>query len=132
MNFDIAKLPQIDGRPEINYANYWLETVSAKSKNIDAAWDFIQFAAKAENASKYLAKAKKPTALRSLVNSQLEDMRLGTFASQVLTAKSWYRGKDSAAAENIFAKMIDSVLAGSITTKDAINLAAKQITQTNR
>ncbi len=132
LNFSIAKMPQIDGNPEINFANYWVETVSAKSKNSDAAWDFIQFSAKAENVSKYLAKAKKPTALRSLVSTQLEDMELGTFASQVLTAKSWYRGKDAAAAEQIFSDMVEAVLTGALLPKEAISQAAKKITQTNR
>ncbi len=132
LNFDVAKLPQVDGNPEINYANYWLETVSDKSQHPNEAWDFIQFATQAENAAKYLAKAKKPTALRSLVNSQLEDMDLSAFASQVLTAKSWYRGQDTAAAEKIFTEMIDSVLNDSVSSRQAVNLAAKKIDQTYR
>lgn len=130
LNFDIAKLPQIEGTSETNYANYWLETVSNKSQNIDAAWDFIQFATKAEQVTSYLTKAQKPTALRALVNSQLEDLSLGTFASQVLTAKSWYKGKDAAAAEKIFNDMIDAVLAGGAKTSDITRIAAQQITQT--
>ncbi|MFH1173146.1 MAG: extracellular solute-binding protein [bacterium] len=130
LNFDIAKLPQIEGNPEMNYANYWLETVSNKSQNIDVAWDFIQFATKAEQVASHLAKAKKPTALRSLINSQLEDLELGTFASQVLTAKSWYQGQDAAAAEKIFTDMIDAVLTGSAKTSDILRIGAQQITQT--
>jgi len=132
LNFDIARLPQIDGNPEVNYANYWVETVSTKSKNSDAAWDFIQFATKAENVTHYLDKANKPTALRALVSSQLEDLELGTFAAQVLTAKSWYRGKDAEAAEKIFNDMIEAVLLGNLKVKDIIQLAANKITQTNK
>ena len=32
LNLSIVKLPQIAGNPEINFANYWLETVSRKNK----------------------------------------------------------------------------------------------------
>ena len=114
----------------INYTNYWLETVSTKSKHQAEAWDFIQFATKAEQAKLYLAKVKTPTALRSLVNEQLDDMQIGVFAEQVLTAKSWYRGMDSAAAEQIFAEMIDNAVNGSDTLDNLINLAARKVQQT--
>src|SRR3989344_3126327 len=32
LNLSIVKVPQIAGNPEINFANYWVETVSKKSK----------------------------------------------------------------------------------------------------
>jgi multiple sugar transport system substrate-binding protein len=132
LNFSIAKIPQIEGNQETNFANYWVETVSQKTKYPNEAWDFIQFAAKAENAGKYLAKTKKPTALRSLVASQVEDIDLSVFASQILTAKSWYHGLDETAMEKIFSDMIDQSVAGTQTLKEAINLAQGRVNQTIR
>jgi multiple sugar transport system substrate-binding protein len=108
LNFAIAKMPQIQGNSkQVNYANYWLETVSAKSKNVDAAWDFIQFETSADEVQSYLKIAKKPTALRSLISSQSDDLDLGVFASQLLTAQSWYHGKNPLAAEKAMGEMID-------------------------
>lgn len=132
LNFSVAKMPQIEGNQEINFANYWVETVSYKTKNSNEAWDFIQFAAKAENAQKYLTKTKKPTALRSLVASQVEDIDLSVFASQVLTAKSWYQGIDAPAMEKIMSEMIENVVAGTQTLKEAIGLAQGRVNQTIR
>jgi multiple sugar transport system substrate-binding protein len=132
LNFAIAKVPQIEGNQEVNFANYWVETVSAKTKHPNEAWDFVQFATKAENAQKYLAVAKKPTALRSLLSSQAEDVDLSVFASQVLTAKSWYHGLDETAVETIFSTMIENVVAGTQTLKDAIDLAQGKVNQTMR
>lgn len=132
LNFAIAKMPQIEGNQEINFTNYWVETVSEKTKNQNEAWDFLQFAAKAENAQKFLAKTKKPTALRSLVASQVEDLDLSVFASELLTAKSWYRGMDAPAMEKIFNEMIENVVAGTQTIKEAINLAQGRVNQTIR
>ena len=43
-----------------------------KSEYIDEAWNFIQLAAKAEQVKSYLSKTNKPTALRALINEQLE------------------------------------------------------------
>ncbi len=132
LNFAIAKMPQIEGNQEINFTNYWVETVSEKTKNQNEAWDFLQFAAKAENAQKFLAKTKKPTALRSLVASQVEDLDLSVFASELLTAKSWYQGMDAPAMEKIFNEMIENVVAGTQTIKEAINLAQGRVNQTIR
>lgn len=134
LNFDISRLPQIEmdqpGSPQVNFANYWVESVSRKSKNQQWAWDFVQFAASEKEARKYLIKAKKPTALKSLINFQLEDLDLGFLAAQLLTAKSWYRGMKPEAVDGIFAEMIDSVNSGLVEAKDAVNLAVSKINQT--
>jgi len=130
LNFGIAKLPQIEGNPPVNFANYWIETVSNKSKYTNEAWDFIQFATKADQAKTYLANAKKPTALRSLVNGQIDDLDIGVFSGQVLTAKSWYKGADSNAMEKIFADMIDAVILAQDKIENAINLAVNKVQQT--
>lgn len=130
LNFGITKLPQIEGNTPINFANYWVETVSNKSKLTNEAWDFIQFATRAEQAKTYLDKAKRPTALRALVNKQIDDNDIGIFADQVLTAKSWYKGSDSSAMEKIFADMIDAVVLGQDKIERLINLAANKVQQT--
>jgi len=130
LNFGITKLPQIEGNTPVNFANYWIETVSSKSKYANEAWDFIQFATKADQVKTYLAKAKKPTALRGLVNEQIDDLDIGVFTEQVLTAKSWYKGADSNAMEKIFADMIDTVILSQDKIENVINLAAQKVGQT--
>lgn len=134
LNFSIAKFPQIEGsNAEANVANYWVETVSAKSKHQNEAWDFVQFmTTKADQAKKYLTKTKKPTALRSVLGEQLTDESLKVFASQVLTARSWYRGKDVAAAEGAIQEMIDNVVANPEEIERTVNLAVSRIQQTIR
>lgn len=134
LNFDIAEIPQISaGNAAINVANYWVEVVPKKSRQKDIAWNFIQFAAAdAKENEKYLSRTKRPTALRALVNSQLDDMDINIFAKQVLTAKSWYKGKNSGAMEEIFAEMIDFI-GNSNDEKiyqQALNEAAKKVQQT--
>ncbi|MDO9399830.1 MAG: extracellular solute-binding protein [bacterium] len=131
LNFGIAKLPQIEGNPQsINFANYWMETVSSKSKNADVAWDFIQFATQAEQAKLYLDATKRPTALRSLIGGQLEGEDTSIFVEQVLTAKSWYKGANANAMETIIGEMIDSVMADKDKIENIINLGAQKIQQT--
>lgn len=133
LNFSIAKFPQIEGNPptNINFANYWVEVVSKKSSNTDVAWDFVQFITKEEQAKSYLEKTKRPTALRSLVETQKTDNEIGVFADQVLTAKSWYQGKNVKAAEDAIAEMIsNALLISSDKLQNIVNTAAIKIQQT--
>jgi multiple sugar transport system substrate-binding protein len=132
LNFAVTAMPQVDPEKPINFANYWLETVSKKTKSIDFAWDFIQFATSYNQVKNYLERAKKPTALRALVVQQAEDLDLGPFVSQVLTARSWYQGKDAQAAEEAFLEMIEQVNKGEVEPKNALRLAAKKVEQTLR
>lgn len=130
LSFGIAPLPQISSGRVVNMANYWVETVSKSTKNATWAWDFVQFAARAENASKFLKATGKPTALRSLINEELTDETLAVFAGQLLTAKSWYVGKDATVAEAAFLDLIDGAVAGGDASKlmrDAVNKVSQTL-----
>jgi ABC-type glycerol-3-phosphate transport system substrate-binding protein len=112
LNYDIAKAPQIQGNTEVNFANYWVEVVSEKSDARDVAWNFLQFIARPDIVEQYLTDAQLPTATKTLVEKQLEDVDLGPFAEQLLTAQSWYQGKDTQAVTTIFADMINEARLG--------------------
>lgn len=131
LNFAVAPLPQIEGNPPVNFANYWVESVSKKSAHANEAWDFIQFATKEEQVKSYLDKTQRPPALRSLIASQKTNDDLGVFTSQVLTAKSWYKGRNATAAEEAIKEMIDQVVKNTgERLQDIINQAASRIQQT--
>jgi ABC-type glycerol-3-phosphate transport system substrate-binding protein len=145
LNFAITGIPQIKDNPPVNFANYWVESVSNKiltdPKNIkigngyaqlkyNYAWDFIQFATKENLVQSYLDSTGKPTALKSLIKEQQEDRDLEVFANQLLTAKSWYKGNDSNAAEIVIKDLIDKIVNGESDIAKAINLAAQKVQQT--
>jgi multiple sugar transport system substrate-binding protein len=132
LNFSVAKMPQIEGNPvDVNFANYWVEVVSKKSKHKEEAWDFIHFATNKEQAINYLNNTNKPTAIRSIISEQeLSNPELSIFANQTLTAKSWYQGNNPQAMEKIMGDMIDSVVNKESELTQAINLAASKVQQT--
>ncbi len=109
LRYSVVPFPQIKTTGKgtaVTSANYWAETVSKKSKNADMAWDFLMFASSQNEAKKYLAKTNKPTALRSLIAEQSTSDVMRPFASQLLYATSWYRGRDPQGAEKSFQDMI--------------------------
>jgi multiple sugar transport system substrate-binding protein len=107
LNFDIAPMTQMQGANKpLNFTNYWVTTVSHKTKNIDAAWGFLNFAASETEVKKYLNATKRPAALRGLLTSQTGEPQLGIFAEQALTAAHWYNGNDPLKMEEIFSELI--------------------------
>lgn len=129
LNYAIVKMPQIAGGRQVNVANYWVNGVAKNSDEPDYAWDFVEYASSADQAAKYLAKSKKPTARRGLINTQLNDENMGPFAEQVLTAQSWYKGRDSEAMEKAINDLSDSILAGQ-DPKDALARSVQIVRQT--
>jgi ABC-type glycerol-3-phosphate transport system substrate-binding protein len=130
LSFGVAPVPQI-AMPAINYANYWVETVSKKSQHQDEAWDFITFiTTNADTNKKFLEKSRKPCALKSLIESQADDADLSAFGTQLLTAKSWYKGRNVQKAEEVFRQMIEQTLEGLITPDEVINFGASKVNQT--
>lgn len=130
LNLGLAQLPQIEGNPVVNYANYWAWTVSKRSKNTEMAWNLLNFMTKPEQVTKYLTAANRPAAIKSLLTEQLEDEELGVFAAQVLTSKSWYRGKDPQAMENAFSAMVENTLSGAEEIPKAVRDAQSIVAQT--
>jgi len=120
LNFSVASMPQFSELDAKNYANYWAVGVLAQSKNQQAAWRFLNFLASKEGSLTYATKAERPSARRDIIDMQRNDPRLGVFAVQALSAKSWYQ-IDNGAIDQILAEMIDDV-----------NYKRKKITQALR
>lgn len=133
LNYAIAPAPQIEADPQkaVNFANYWGEAVSNASPNKDVAWDFLLYLAKKENMDKYAKLTKRAASRRDVLETQLEDPDLKTFAKQALTAKSWYQ-KDAGVIENIFIENIESAALGETTAQDALNKIVSQVTAAMR
>lgn len=114
-DWDIKNFPQTRGAQGTKYyADYWINVVAKKSKNADAAWNFIQSTAAADKVTIYLDANKRPTALRSLIDGQLDNYDIAIFASQVLTASNWYNGYNIALAEKYTGEIIDDLVSGKL------------------
>ncbi len=83
--------------------------------DIDPAWE-------------YAREQKKPGARRDIVERQKSDPVLGPFAHGNLIAKSWYQS-DPEATETVLAQAINSVVNGTATVHDALELAANRVSQ---
>ena len=110
MQMGILPLFQTDKTKQVNVANYWIESVTKKSKNKNEASDFIRFLSTPENLKKYSDTTKQPSPLRMHLKAEQADPIIKAFADQLLVAKNWYKGDDIQATENAFDAMIHTVL----------------------
>jgi len=147
INLGIAAVPHLKtdttdalGLP-INLASYWLYTVFKNSKNSDEAWDFLVFLTTKQYQDEtgatryyvedYLNGTQTPPALRNLIaNFKNNNPTLAPIADQILTAVSWYRGKNPNEMNRIFKQMITQVIEGQIKIRSAISSAANAIEKT--
>ena len=130
LNIGISKLPQIAGRPPKNVANYWFWSVSRKSKRQDHAWNFLNFLAQSEQQKSVSTALRRPSPRRDVLAEQLRDDTIGVFASQVLTAGTWYSGRDPRAMEQAFTQMVDAIAKKEASVEDAVKFAIQQIGST--
>lgn len=126
LNYGIASVPQYDlASPSVNYANYWGEVVSNQSENKEVAWDFLKFITSRESLDMYYAKHKQPSSRRDLIELQVQDTEIGTFANANLTAKQFYQ-PDQARMDGIMNTMIDNVLLRGFSVDEALSEAEAQ------
>ncbi|MFH0749972.1 MAG: sugar ABC transporter substrate-binding protein [Candidatus Gottesmanbacteria bacterium] len=95
VRFKIAPIPQLPGNT-INWATYWVEGVSNKSKYQKQAWEFTKFLTSKEGATIMYSEAQKarklfgePYALVELGTTIKDDPYIGAYISQAATAKSF-------------------------------------------
>ena len=110
MRLGVLPIPQLDETRPVNIANYWVESVVAKSKHQQIAWDFVRFITSPENVQAYVNATGQPSPLRTQIRQQVEDPALGAFASAALTAKNWYIGRNVDVANQAFRDLIDGYL----------------------
>lgn len=132
LSFDALAVPQISGtiRP-VNIANYYLEVVSFKTEHPNEAWAFLVETLKADIVKSYLTKTKRPTAHRALIEWQSQDYDLAPFVKGVLTAKTWYKGKNYDLVDQAFREMVkDVIFHRRETILDALNFCVQKVNLT--
>ncbi|MEX0690200.1 MAG: extracellular solute-binding protein [Candidatus Paceibacterota bacterium] len=130
INLKVASFPQNSGASQIiTYANYWGYTVSNQSQNPNLSWEFIKFmTTNNRSAESYISRTGKPPALRTLINSNLNDLDLGVFSKQVLTAKSWPE-PDPERVDAVFSSMIRNAIDTSQNSLSVIRGGESEVTR---
>ena len=131
LNFKTAKVPQLpcnqDPCPEISWATYWVEGVSAKSKNQLPAWQFLKYLSSAEvQQSVYKEQIKfrklfgEPFSRVDLANSLKENPYLAPLIESAGSMRSFYLSSRTNDGETGINSALITYL------KDAVNALSDQ------
>lgn len=123
LNIGIAPMPQPTGATiAVNYPSY-TGFVAAKAGQVATAWNFILYMTTSDAIDRaYVAATGKPPALRTEIAADENDPNLSIFATQALTAKSWYEVNDTQ-IDSIFSTAISNVLNGAEDSTKALDQA---------
>lgn len=94
LRFHISPIPQLQGNA-VAWASYWVEGVSSRSQNQQAAWEFVKYLTSKEGAAKLYTAASKtrlfgePYARMDLASGIEEDKYLGAYVKQARNARSF-------------------------------------------
>lgn len=139
LRFKVVPIPQLPGNT-VTWASYWVEGVSAKSKNAAAAWELVKFMTSRETTLKMYTEASKtrlfgePYARVDMASLISEDPYAGAYMKQASTAKSFplaSRTFDNGINTNLIKYIedaINSMTQGSSPT-DALTTAANGFRQ---
>lgn len=96
LNFKVLPVPQLTGGNTINFASYWAEAVSKKSKHPKEAFEFLKYLSSSAVLSKlYLAESQirpfgEPYPRQDQAASLLSDPNVGPVIAAAPTAQSAY------------------------------------------
>ncbi len=128
LNFGLAAMPQPGSSTiAVNYPQYEGLAVSRQGQ-VAAAWQFILFATTdPAGEAVYTKDTGEPAASRATIAANLSDPTYGIFASQALTARSWYEA-DNTQIDSIINSAIQNVLSGSTDSGHALGTAQDAVT----
>ena len=110
LNLGITKLPQIEGNPVKNLANYWAWTVSKKKSS--GRLNLVNYLGQPEQNKQILDRMKRPAVRKSMLKDQLEDESIGVCVTGAHGNHlvSWQRSADDG---NAFTEMIEQTSSAS-------------------
>jgi len=127
LRYGITFFPIITGdATKIDYGKTMNAVVFNRSKYQQPAWQFLKFLASKGIAQYYFSQTQNPPARLDLITEATKNSKVGIFAAQILTSRSWYQF-DHQQIDSIFGKMINDVILGNIAPSQAIDDAASSI-----
>ncbi|EKD56003.1 MAG: hypothetical protein ACD_58C00318G0004 [uncultured bacterium] len=132
LNYEVLPLPQIkDATNAVDFASYWVETVTNNSKNPGWAWDFINYvyskSSTYQNATKRPNNAKMDIKQVPIVKERVIN-KTRVFGYQVNTAQDWFKGYYPEKVDNVFKILLENVTEKGQNPQHSIDKAASDVT----
>lgn len=146
LKFKTIPLPQVakalPDQPDVSYATYWVQSVDAKSKKRNAAWEFLKFLTEKDSLLKLHEEQETFVGIYprvDMLDLQLDDPFYGSIVELAPAAKTWYLQSNTNDGETGINTQVGSVYKVAIeglnsrtTMKKTIELLVPEIDQVLR
>jgi ABC-type glycerol-3-phosphate transport system substrate-binding protein len=129
LNFDVANIPQLEGRPEVDYGRIFaigLVKGSTQTEGAAKALYSLTISASSEEEEKIINALVLPPARRDMLSRQASDAVMDVFYNAALISRGWL-DPDPKKTENILAKMVQDAVKKIRTPQDAVLYAAQEM-----
>lgn len=110
----------------LNYGRTMNYVVSNRSQAPKAAWQFLKYLSSKEAQQYYFEQTQNPPCRKDLFSLARNDEKLGVFVDQIFTSRNWYQFNFQA-INTSFNKMVNDILVGNLSIKDAVSNAIYQL-----
>lgn len=130
LNYGFSALPQIKGATKaIDYASYWVYTVTKSSKYQEYAWSFLKGFYGSQSGSFLSATSRTSPNISGTAPEVLDRAnRSDPFGFQLLTAAGWNKGRYPLKVDEEFNNMINNVVIYKQPLQSVIDTSAKNVT----
>lgn len=134
LGFRISPFPQIPNAKKIvDFAKYPIEAVTNNSDYPEVAWDFLRYISTTSSIQLYYSQSDRTGPRRNQPASttvlQRKNVTSGTFALQVGTAQSWFKGSNAEEADEYLRQALDRVSIDGRSARESLNQAAASFTE---
>ncbi len=127
LNFDVTRLPQLEGSPTpTTFGKIYGTAVSKSTKNLGASIMVAQSLSGKDTSSFVSTKLSTIPTRRDLLVSNPDDPFAASFYQSALIAKAWY-DPDTLSTESIFRTMINDVTSGFLSVGESVSKASESI-----
>ncbi|MBU4479965.1 extracellular solute-binding protein [Patescibacteria group bacterium] len=129
LNFDVAVFPQATKGTSATFGRMNALVISKNSKNIAGAFEVIKKLTSENSLSILSGYTELPPVLRNLLAKKPADNPyLGVFYDSALISKAWF-DPNPQETDNIFQEMVESIVSGRRTVKNAISATDSELNE---
>lgn len=128
LNFDVTNVPQTTSGSGATFGSMYALAITKSSQNMASAFNVVKMMVDEDSLASLSDLSNLPPVSRNLLSKETNDPYLEIFNNSALLSKAWLDPNNSE-TNPIFSEMIESVISGRKTIKNAVQSANAEINE---
>lgn len=128
LNFDVTNVPQTTSGSGVTFGSMYSLAITKSSQNMASAFNVVKIMTDDESLTSLSNLSNLPPVSRNLLSKETNNPYLEIFYNSALLSKAWLDPNNSE-TNLIFSEMVESIISGRNTIKNAIQNASAEINE---